>query len=57
MNICILISLNDIKIPAKGDGDIFISTLTSQLVYYSRLALCIKLYIEYMVGLCVNILC
>ena len=55
MNICILISLNDIKIPAKGDGDIFLSTLTNQLFYYSRLALCIKLYIEYMVGLCVSI--
>ena len=43
--------------PAKGDGDIFISTLTNQLFYYSRLALSIKLYIEYMVGLCVNIFC
>ena len=37
-------------------GDMFISTLTNQLSYYSRLALSIKLYIEYMVGLCVNIL-
>ena len=43
--------------PAKRDGDIFVSTLTNQLFYYSRFALSIKLYIEYMTGLCVNILC
>ena len=43
--------------PAKGDGDMFISTLTNQLFYYSRLVLRIKFYIEYMVGLYANILC
>ena len=39
------------------NGDIFISTLTNQPFYYSCLVLSIKLYIEYMVGLYVNILC
>ena len=43
--------------PAKGVGDIFISTQTNQLFYYSRLTISIKLYIEYMVGLYINILC
>ena len=43
--------------PAKGVGDIFISTQTNQLFYYCRLAISIKLYIEYMVGLYINILC
>ena len=43
--------------PAKGVGDIFISTQTNQLFYYSRLAISTKLYIEYMVGLYINILC
>ena len=43
--------------PAKGDGDMFISTLTNQLFYYSRLVPSIKFYKEYMVALHVNILC
>ena len=43
--------------PAKGVGDIFISTQTNQLFYHSCLAITIKLYIEYMVGLYINILC
>ena len=43
--------------PAKGVGDIFVSTSTNQPFYYSHLAYSIKLYIEYMFGLYVNILC
>ena len=43
--------------PAKGDGNMFIPTLTNQLFYYSRLALSIKSDKEYMVALYVNILC